>query len=109
MTRERWDGRRPVSCMAWTSLGSMHRFPLRRRLRLQPLDRVQDATLRSTFPNSVRVVQEPSGFARRNLTLQREGQMTRIFALSVAFVALAVPVAFGADAIDTATLTCKQL
>jgi hypothetical protein len=35
--------------------------------------------------------------------------MTRIFALSVAFVALAMPVALGADAIDAATLTCKEL
>jgi hypothetical protein len=35
--------------------------------------------------------------------------MTKVLALSFAFATLAVSVALGADAINTATLTCKEL
>ena len=35
--------------------------------------------------------------------------MLRALALSFTLATLAMPVAFGADAIDTATLTCRQL
>jgi hypothetical protein len=35
--------------------------------------------------------------------------MMRVLALSFMLATLAIPVALGADAIDTATLTCKQL
>ena len=37
----------------------------------------------------------------------REEQITRVFALSVAFAALAVP-AVGASAVDTSTVTCME-
>lgn len=35
--------------------------------------------------------------------------MTRVLALSLTLVVFAVPAALGAGAIDTATLTCKEL